>query len=97
MATITIPKKELKIIIKESVKEVIDQERMKWVALLWPSVSKKDQRDIGRRYGNQIRHGIKTFSPTTAQRKALEKAQKNLENKRTLSYDEFVKKLGFTN
>lgn len=51
MATIIIPKKELKTVIKESVREVLGQEFMKFRALLLPSISEKEQKDIERRYG----------------------------------------------
>ena len=51
MNTITIPKKELKEVVKESVREVFVQELMKFRALLLPDVSQKEQKDIERRYG----------------------------------------------
>lgn len=40
---------------------------------------------------------IKEFTPTVAQKIALEKAEKNFKRGKTLSYSELVKKLGFTN
>lgn len=40
---------------------------------------------------------IKEFSPTMAQKKALIRAELNLKKGKTLSYNEFVRKLGFTN
>lgn len=40
---------------------------------------------------------IKEFNPTTTQRKALQQAEANLRKRKTLSYNELVKKLGFTN
>ena len=51
MATITISKKELKGVIKDSVKEVLNQELMKFRALLLPFVSQKEQKDIEKHYG----------------------------------------------
>jgi len=51
MNTITIPKKELKVVVKESVREVFDQELMKFRALLLPLVSQKEQKDIEKHYG----------------------------------------------
>jgi len=51
MAQISIPKKELKAIIKESVREVLNQEIMKMRALLFPFVSKKEQENIEKLYG----------------------------------------------
>ena len=50
MNTITIPKKELKVVVKESVREVFNQELMKFRALLLPSVSPKEQKDIEKHY-----------------------------------------------
>ena len=40
---------------------------------------------------------MKEFTPTGAQKRALTQAEKNLRLKKTLSYDELVKKLGFAN
>ena len=39
---------------------------------------------------------IKEFVPTQAQKRALTEAEKNFTRKKTLSYYELVKKLGFT-
>ena len=50
MTTITIPKKELKTVVRESVREALVQELMKFRALLLPSVSPKEQKDIEKRY-----------------------------------------------
>lgn len=61
MATITIPKTELKTVVKESVREVLVQELMKFRALLLPLVSKKEQKDIERRYGKPIRRVAKSI------------------------------------
>ncbi len=60
MPTITIPKKELKIVVKESVREVLEQELMKFRALLLPSVSQKEQKDIGKHYGKPARQIAKS-------------------------------------
>lgn len=38
---------------------------------------------------------VKEFVPTTAQKKALIRAEVNLKKGKTLSYNELVKKLGF--
>ncbi|MFH1189051.1 MAG: hypothetical protein V1652_04390, partial [bacterium] len=51
MNTITIPKKELKMVVKESVREVFIQELMKFRALLLPLVSQKEQKDIEKHHG----------------------------------------------
>jgi len=50
MATITIQKKELKMIVKESVREALVQELMKLQALLLPFVSQKEQKNIEKLY-----------------------------------------------
>jgi hypothetical protein len=51
MATISIPKRELKTVVKESIREVLEQESMKLRALLTPLISQKEQKDIEKRYG----------------------------------------------
>ncbi|MBI4119857.1 MAG: hypothetical protein HY454_00110 [Parcubacteria group bacterium] len=61
MTTTTILKKELKGMIKESVREVMGEEQMKWRALLLPAVSKKEQRDIERLYGRPSHRVAKTI------------------------------------
>jgi hypothetical protein len=61
MTIITIPKKELKAAIKESVREVLNQELMKFRALLLPFVSQKEQRDIEKRYGKPVRQVAKSI------------------------------------
>ncbi len=40
---------------------------------------------------------VKEFSPSSAQKKALIKAEQNLRQGKTLSYNELVRKLGFAN
>lgn len=40
---------------------------------------------------------IKEFIPTPTQKQALLKAENNLKRSKTFSYNELVKKLGFTN
>ena len=50
MNTLIIPKKELKAVVKGSVREVFVQELMKFRALLLPEVSPKEHKDIERRY-----------------------------------------------
>jgi hypothetical protein len=59
MNNIIISKKDLKILIKESVKEVLAQEIMRLRALMLPYVSKAEQKDIERRYKKPIRRAIK--------------------------------------
>lgn len=62
MTPITIPKKELKTAVRESVREVFNQELMKLRALLLPLISKKEQKDIEKRYGKPSR-GIAKILP----------------------------------
>ncbi len=40
---------------------------------------------------------IKEFEPTPAQKKSLAQAESNLRKGKSLSYNELVRKLGFTN
>ena len=61
MATISIPKKELKTIVKESIREILEQESMKFRALLLPFVSQKEQKDIEKRYGRPSRKVAKSM------------------------------------
>ncbi|MBU3965288.1 hypothetical protein KKA96_02815 [Patescibacteria group bacterium] len=60
MTTITIPKKELETLVKKSIREVLNQELMKFRTLLLPLVSLKEQKDIERRYGKPSRKGVKS-------------------------------------
>ena len=60
MTTITIPKKELKTIIKESVREIFEQESMKFRALFMPIVSQKEQKDIEKRYAKPFHKTAKS-------------------------------------
>ena len=61
MTTITIPKKELKAVIKESFREVFNQEIMNFRALFSLSVSEKEQKDIDKRYSKPSRKIAKTI------------------------------------
>ncbi len=61
MAVITIPKKELKAVVKESFREVFTQELMKFRALLLPFVSQKEQKEIEKLYGKPSRKTAKTL------------------------------------
>lgn len=60
MNTITIPKRELKLIIKESVREVFELESVKFRALFMPAVSKSEQKDIEKHYGSPSRKAVKS-------------------------------------
>jgi len=61
MAVLTFPKKELKTIIKESMREIFRQELMNFWFLLLPFVSQKEQKDIEKRYGKPSREIAKTI------------------------------------
>lgn len=61
MAIITIPKKELKTLVKKSVQEVFEQESIKFRALFMPLVSQKEQKDIEKRYGKPSRKIAKSI------------------------------------
>lgn len=61
MATITIPKKELRAVVKESLREVFIQEIMKFRALLLPFTSQKEQKQIEKLYGRPSRKIAKTI------------------------------------
>ncbi len=61
MATITIPKKELKTVVKESVREVLAQELMKLLALALPDISGKEQKNIEKLYHKPYRKTAKTI------------------------------------
>ena len=60
MSTITIHKKELKSVIKESVSEAISQELSKLRALALPFVSQKEQEDIEKKYNKPLRKSLKS-------------------------------------
>ena len=62
MKNITISKKDLKILIKESVKEVLEQEIMRLRALMLPYVSKAEQKDIERLYKEPIHRAVRRTS-----------------------------------
>jgi len=61
MSTITILKKELKTIIKESIREILEQESMKFRALVLPFISQKEQKDIEKRYNKPLRKTVKSI------------------------------------
>jgi hypothetical protein len=59
---ITIPKKELKTVIKESVREAISQELMKLRALILPFISQKEQKNIEKKYIKPSRKSAKIIT-----------------------------------
>lgn len=61
MAT-TVSEKKLKSIIKQSVKEVLGAELMKLRAFVLPEVSREEQKDIEKRYGNPSRKRAKIYT-----------------------------------
>lgn len=61
MNTVTIPKKELKVFIKESVREIFEQESIKFRALFMPAVSRNEQKDVEKRYGKPLRKTAKSL------------------------------------
>mgnify|MGYP001560168462 FL=1 len=61
MSTITINEKELKIVVKESVREVLAQELMKLRALALPDISNKEQKEIEKLYGKPTRKIAKSI------------------------------------
>lgn len=54
-------KKEIKALVKESVREVLSQELMKFRVLLLPKVSEKEQKDIEKLYGKPVRKAAKSI------------------------------------
>ena len=59
--TITISKKELKDIVKESIREILEQESMRYQASILPWVSPAEQKDIEKRYGRPSRKVAKSM------------------------------------
>ncbi len=55
MENITIQKKELKAAVRESVREVFEQEFARLRASLLPFAGKAEQKDIEKRYGKPVR------------------------------------------
>ena len=62
MNIITIPKTELKSVIKESVREALSQELMKLRALTLPFILQREQKDIEKRYVRPLRKSAKIIS-----------------------------------
>lgn len=55
MITATILKKELKTIVKESIREILEQESIKFRASTSPFISQEEQKDIEKRYNKPSR------------------------------------------
>lgn len=71
---------------------------MNTVAILKKIVSRDDLIVIPRKEYEALLElrKFKEFSPTAIQKKALARAESNFRGGKTLSYNELVKKLGFT-
>jgi len=59
--SITLSEKNIKNIIKESVREIFEQESIKFRALFLPSVSQKEQKNIEKLYGKPSRDVAKSL------------------------------------
>lgn len=64
MNTIIFPKRELKTFIRESVREVFEQESIRFRALFMPAVSQSEQKDIEKRYDGPSRKVAKSVEIT---------------------------------
>lgn len=62
METVTIPKTQLKTLIREGVQEALVSELAKLRALALPYVSQSEQKDIEKRYKKPLRKSAKTVS-----------------------------------
>lgn len=60
--TTNVTEKKLRSLIKESMREVLENEVMKLRALALPEVSDREQRDIERRYGRPSRKSAGNYS-----------------------------------
>ncbi len=65
MSNVTLEKKELKRIIKQSIKEVLKEERLNVLDLLIPEVSEKEMLDIKKHYGNPSKYKKVEFKDLT--------------------------------
>jgi hypothetical protein len=55
----TLTHKELKTIVKESVKEALEEELIKMRLMLFPEVSEKEMQDIASRYGKPEKKSVR--------------------------------------
>jgi hypothetical protein len=60
MSAIVTSKKELKTVVKEGIREALDEELMKLRAILVPYASEKEQKEIERLYGKPSRKAAKS-------------------------------------
>ncbi len=61
MKTATLNEKKLKSIVKESVREIFEQEFMKLRALAVPEISEEEQKDIDSHFGKPSRKTAKSI------------------------------------
>lgn len=61
MKTATLTEKKLKSIVKEGVREILEQELMRLRALALPEISKREQKDIENRYGKPSKKAAKSI------------------------------------
>jgi len=59
--TVKIDEKKLKLLMKESVREVMRAEIMQFRAFVLPEISEKEQKDIEKRYVNPSRKACKEY------------------------------------
>lgn len=59
--TITITKRELRSVVKDSVKEALETEMMRLRALMMPYISPREQKEIERLYNKPSRETKKTL------------------------------------
>jgi hypothetical protein len=59
--TIPLTERKLKIWVKEGVREALDNELIKLRAMLVPLVSRREQKDIEKRYGQPYRKHVKIY------------------------------------
>ena len=59
---VNVSNKQLKTLVKESVREVLRSEIMKLRALVVPEVSEKEQKDIEKRYNSPSRKPAKSYT-----------------------------------
>jgi len=65
MNTITIPKKELREIVRENIREILKQESMNFRAMVLPFISQNEQKDIETRYNKPSRKIAKSIEIET--------------------------------
>lgn len=59
--TTAVLKKEIKAIAKESIREALAEELMRWRSKQLPPVSAREQKEIEEQYGKPSRKGVRTI------------------------------------